>query len=260
MTSTATCPICTSGTAEEFLRRDRVAVHQNLVVNTAAAARDLGVGSLSMCACGNCGFVFNADFDAGLLDYGQRYDNTQTLSPTFAAHVDDRVRHLVESCGVRGATIVEVGCGKGDFLKRLVQADGGNSGWGFDPTYDGPDSLFDGRVRFRREFYDERQSPIRADIVICRHVIEHIQQPLALLQKVRRALADTPQARVFFETPCVEWILDQQVTWDFFYEHCSLFSRSSLTRAFVFRLRTPQTFSKGNTCGWKPSHRNNLRA
>jgi hypothetical protein len=37
---------------------------------------------------------------------------------------------------------------------------------------------------------------------------------------------------VFFETPCVEWILRNRVIWDFFYEHCSYFSASSLQYAF----------------------------
>jgi hypothetical protein len=36
---------------------------------------------------------------------------------------------------------------------------------------------------------------------------------------------------VFFETPCVEWILRNRVPWDFFYEHCSLFTRGSLSLA-----------------------------
>jgi hypothetical protein len=37
---------------------------------------------------------------------------------------------------------------------------------------------------------------------------------------------------VFFETPCVEWILHHRVLWDFFYEHCSLFTATSLSLAF----------------------------
>lgn len=42
----------------------------------------------------------------------------------------------------------------------------------------------------------------------------------------------SPKARVFFETPCVEWILGRRVIWDFFYEHCSLFTAESLGHAF----------------------------
>jgi hypothetical protein len=36
---------------------------------------------------------------------------------------------------------------------------------------------------------------------------------------------------VFFETPAVEWIFRGEVFWDFFYEHCSLFSAASLAFA-----------------------------
>lgn len=40
------------------------------------------------------------------------------------------------------------------------------------------------------------------------------------------------EQKIFFETPCVEWILENGVLWDFFYEHCSLFTANSLTTAF----------------------------
>ena len=69
-------------------------------------------------------------------------------------------------------------------------------------------------------------------MVVCRHVIEHIPQPLSILQSVRAALTSSPDARVFFETPCVEWILRNRVIWDLFYEHCSLFTAQSLALAF----------------------------
>jgi hypothetical protein len=45
-------------------------------------------------------------------------------------------------------------------------------------------------------------------------------------------LSQTRDTRVFFETPSVEWILRHQVVWDFFYEHCSLFSLASLSKTF----------------------------
>ena len=69
-------------------------------------------------------------------------------------------------------------------------------------------------------------------MIVCRHVIEHIPNPLDLLHTIRQALANSPQARVFFETPTVEWILRNHVIWDFFYEHCSYFTVASLTTAF----------------------------
>lgn len=228
------CPVCESAAVVPFLRRDLVPVHQNLVVADADAARRVARGVLDMVVCRDCGFVFNRAFDASLLAYGHDYDNTQSCSPCFEAYLDGLVADMVERQGVRRSTVVEVGCGKGLFLKKLVAAPGAdNRGVGFDPSYVGPQSILDGRLTFSCRFYDEQCADVAADVVVCRHVIEHVATPLALLRAVRAALAKAPAARVFFETPCVEWILDNRVIWDFFYEHCSLFTASSLKLAFA---------------------------
>ena len=230
--SVTQCPICSTPSAEPFLVRDPVAVHQNLLVSTEAGARALNRGRLALHACTGCGFVFNAAFDAALLSYGAAYDNTQSCSPAFQAYVDDLADHMVAERGVQNCRIVEIGCGKGAFLRALVERDPGNRGVGFDPSYLGPDSDLEGRVRFERRFYDESCADVEADVVVCRHVIEHIPDPVALLRGIRAAVGSRP-ARLFFETPCVEWILANEVIWDFFYEHCSYFTTGSLSAAFT---------------------------
>jgi SAM-dependent methyltransferase len=156
--------------------------------------------------------------------------------------MDELARHLVEDRGVRGKRIVEIGCGKGAFLQRLVSYPGaGNLGFGFDPSYAGPDTDLGGRLVFHRRLHGPDSSAVAADVIICRHVIEHVADPVALLQSARAALGAVDRARVFFETPCVSWILRNQVVWDFFYEHCSLFTADSLSTAFEaagFRVET----------------------
>jgi SAM-dependent methyltransferase len=160
------------------------------------------------------------------------YENDQTCSPAFSEHVTTLAKYLLEERGVKNSQIVEVGCGTGYFLKKLIEGDPGNVGHGFDPSYRGPQEADGGRLSFHKRYYDGTCARIQADVVLCRHVIEHVPDPLALLGAIRDALAESPAARVFFETPCVEWILKNQVIWDFFYEHCSYFSPSSLATAF----------------------------
>jgi hypothetical protein len=126
---------------------------------------------------------------------------------------------------------VEVGCGKGGFLRMLMARHAGSEGVGFDPSYLGPDSDLDGRLRFERRFYDSSCAWPDTDVIVCRHVIEHIADPVGLLRTVRQTVGSSG-TRVFFETPCVEWILENQVVWDFFYEHCSYFSAGALRHAF----------------------------
>ncbi len=186
-----------------------------------------------MQCCRNCGFVFNGAFDESMMDYGAKYDNTQNCSIAFNDYVNGLVEHLIHDEQVQNKRIVEIGCGKGAFIRRLVEDENAsNTGIGFDPTYTGPLSDLDGRLAFKRSFYDELAATEQADVVVCRHVIEHVPDPLTLLNSMRHALAGSPNARVYFETPCVDWILSQEVIWDFFYEHCSLFTPASLKTAF----------------------------
>lgn len=230
--SRQTCPVCGSAQLREFLRRERVPVHQNLLCRTEEDARGIPRGTLAMNLCTGCGFIFNAEFDLSLLQYGEEYENTQTFSPAFLAYVDDLAGRIVDGHRIRNSTIVELGCGKGTFLTRLLEREPSNRGIGFDPSYVGPDEILGGRGVFRREFYGPETDVQQPDAVVCRHVIEHVPEPLEFLRSLRAALEDAPGAAVFFETPCVEWILRNRVVWDFFYEHCSLFTAESLAGLF----------------------------
>lgn len=224
------CPICSTPSHRPFLSRPRVPIHQNRIVNTAEQARAVSSGELQLHACAACGFVFNAAFDARFLSYGASYDNTQTYSSTFGKYVQTRVNRVAQSLNEVGGRIVEIGCGTGDFLRAVVERHASSVGVGFDPSYSGPEIDLGGRLQFERRLYDETCGGRQADLVMCRHVIEHIPDPVGLLRVVRRTLG-SDHGRVFFETPCVEWILRKQVVWDFFYEHCSYFSAASLRLA-----------------------------
>jgi SAM-dependent methyltransferase len=227
------CPVCDSTALNEFLFRGQVPVHQNLLMPDEAAAVNIPRGDLALVVCESCGFIFNRAFDPQKIMYGAEYENTQACSPSFNEYLDGLVRHMVSERGVRNCHIVEVGCGNGLFLRKLVTYEGaGNRGYGFDPSYTGEASELDGRLTFATRYYDSECADVPADVIVSRHVIEHVPRPLELLRDIKKALRHAPSARLFFETPCVEWILRNRVIWDFFYEHCSYFTAASLTTAF----------------------------
>lgn len=225
------CPACNFPDTVIFLKRDSGPVHQNLVLRTRSEALQLTRTELVLSICHNCGFVFNVSFDESLLSYGQNYDNCQFNSRHFKAYIEGRIRELVENRGLRDKQIVEIGCGKGEFLRALVSYPGsGNTGIGYDPSYLGPLEVLGGRIKFKKEYYGVETDSQPADVVVCRHLIEHIENPLTFLENVRRSIKDTEESRLFLETPCVDWILTNSVIQDFFYEHCSLFTEYSLGR------------------------------
>jgi SAM-dependent methyltransferase len=233
MNAPAKCPICDSGPPKDFLFRGQVPVHQNLLMRDQSSATDAPRGDLALCVCEDCGFIFNRAFDPAQPLYGEDYENSQACSPSFNEYLDGLVRHMILERGVRDCQIVEAGCGNGLFLRKLVTYQGsGNRGYGFDPSYRGAPVDLGGRLNFATRYYDAECAGIPADVVVCRHVIEHVPRPLDLLRDVRNALGEASTPRLFFETPCAEWILRNQVIWDFTYEHCSYFTAQSLTTAF----------------------------
>src|SRR5690606_527096 len=153
-----------------------VPVHQNVLFDTQEEATSIPKGGLSIVVCQNCSFVFNSNFSSSLMNYDQDYENTQSYSSLFEEYINDSVRYLVHERGLSNKKVVEVGCGKGIFLKKLVEQ-GNNIGIGFDPSYVGPLEELSGRLTFYKEFFDENSINISPEFVICRHVIEHLDSP-----------------------------------------------------------------------------------
>ena len=70
------------------------------------------------------------------------------------------------------------------------------------------------------DFYTEKYLDQRADLIVCRHVLEHIPDPDAFIAQVRQAVGDK-RSVVFFEVPNALWTLQRGGIWDVIYEHCS---------------------------------------
>jgi len=225
------CPVCGAFGGTVFLHRQGVPVHQNLLQGDARSARAISFGELEMTVCNSCGFVFNRAFDPAKLSYGGDYDNDQSGSPRFQRHMESIADDLLMEKGLRNSRIVEVGCGQGQFLRLLVDNPYNNTAIGFDPSYTGPQEALQGRVKFVPRNFDQTAEGVKADVVVCRHVIEHVADPVDFLKALRIAIDES--SRIYLETPDVDWILNNRVVWDFFYEHCSMFSPESLSTALA---------------------------
>lgn len=226
------CPVCNSKNTELFFSRKNVPTNQNFLISEKKSALNITTEDLELHICNDCSFIFNQKFQLSKVHYGNLYENSQDVSPLFEEYLTKLAKNLIFEKNVKNSTIVEVGCGKGAFLKKLISFDDcNNTGYGFDPSYTGND-LESENLKFVKKFYDSDSTNIKADVVICRHVIEHIPNPVELLKTVRDTLSKSKNPRVFFETPDVNWILKNHVIWDFFYEHCSYFNPNSIRTAF----------------------------
>jgi SAM-dependent methyltransferase len=226
------CPVCTSAQTEVVLERSGFPDMQNAVYRDRTEAQAAPRGDIRLAVCRTCGFVFNAAFDGERVAYGIGYDNAIPDSPAFRAHLERRSDVVAEAVS-SNAQVVDVGCGDGAFLKAIVERRPSIIGIGIDAAYAGPLTHGD-RLRFERRFFGGSAESVEADALVCRHVIEHLPDPLEFLRAVHAGLvARSPRARVFFETPALEWILEQGAIWDVFYEHCNYFSEGALRRLFT---------------------------
>jgi SAM-dependent methyltransferase len=229
----ATCKSCSSTNLAVFYQLKDVPVNSCLLFDNRQDALNYPRGELALGFCGQCGFISNLRFNSQLARYTEGYEEQQSFSPRFNAFARDLATRLIERHDLRNKTVVEVGCGKGDFLLLLCDL-GSNRGIGIDPTYvpGRNNGLASERVTFIRDFYSERYAQYTGDMVCCRHTLEHIPDTAAFMQTVRRALGNKTGTIVFFELPDVERVLRECAFWDIYYEHCSYFSLGSLARLF----------------------------
>jgi SAM-dependent methyltransferase len=227
------CPVCGSIEVSSFFEVSDMPIHIGILWPSELQARGCPRGDIKLAFCRSCGFIWNTAFDPTLLEYSERYDNSLHYSPSFQEYAHSLAESLIERYNIRNKNVIEIGCGKGDFLALLCEL-GGNQCVGFDPSYEEQPShrRLANQLTFVKDFYSESYASYEADLICCRYVFEHIPQPAEFLSMVRRTIGDRVNTVVYFEVPNVSLILRDLSVWDIIYEHCSYFCSSALVKVF----------------------------
>ena len=228
------CPSCAGKQIRVFHEIRDVPVNSVMNCHTREQSLSFPRGDILLGLCGQCGFIYNTAFEAEKVRYATGCEESQGYSPTFNAFAEKLARGLVDKYRLQNKKIIEIGCGKGQFLKLLC-AMGNNAGIGFDPVYipgRDDDELPGQNIEFIKDYYSEKYADFQGDFICCRMTLEHISDTAAMVRTVRKSIGDRPDTIAFFQVPDVTRILQDCAFEDIYYEHCSYFSPGSLARLF----------------------------
>lgn len=231
------CPACAGREWMPVLALRGVPTNSCLMLDSPEEARAYPRGDIELVFCEGCGFVFNRALDPSLTEYSDRYEPTQAYSPTFQRFHRALADRLAGALDLRGKTVVEVGCGQGEFL-HLLCGSAGCRGVGFDPCLDGrrADVVGEraGGVELVGDFFSDASiEGLTADVLLSKMTLEHIPAAGRFFRLAERvAEASAPGMRLFIQIPESERIFRDLALEDVYYEHCNYFTEVSLAGLF----------------------------
>ena len=228
-----TCPACNQATMNIFYQVPAVPTNSCILLDSEDEAVNFPTGEVKLGHCPSCGFIYNTAFDIQKTEYSGRYEETQAYSGTFNKFHKALAERLIEKHDLNDKDVMEIGCGKGEFLMLLAEL-GNNRGVGVDPgvhieRISGPAAE---RMTFIPDFYSEKYADHKVDFLACKMTLEHIPEAEDFISTVRRGLGDQHDAVVFFQIPEALRILRLCSFEDIYWEHCAYFTPGSLARLF----------------------------
>jgi hypothetical protein len=224
------CRCCHSTGLAPFYDVPGIPVTSNLLAPTREQALQLPRGDLRLAACAACGFITNTAFDPATQQHSARYEATQGFSATFNTFAKKLAERWARDYLKPGQTALEIGCLIGEFTRLLHEVSGCNA-IGIDPVLEkasDPGSA----VRLIPDYYSEKYADLPADLVVCRHTLEHLAGVGDFVRMIRQVIGERRETVVAIEVPDTLPILQHGAFWDLYYEHCSYFTPGSLARLF----------------------------
>lgn len=189
-------------------------------------ATDQGI-TLTISQCARCGLVQSA---TSPVPYFREVITAATLSGKSRQARLSLMREFIQTYGLAGRKIIEIGSGKGEMLEVIEEA--GAQAWGLEAS---PSAVAVGRAAGRRLClgYIGDTSLISEgpfDGFICLNYLEHLPEPGIAIQNI--AANTTAEAFGLATVPNLEYLLQTKCFYEFVADHLSYFTASTLRSAF----------------------------
>jgi len=218
------CIACRKALPEKplFVLEDAPASAQD-IPDAKEVKNDQGV-TLKLYRCATCGLV---QFGCAPVSYYRDVIRAGGFSTTMTGLRRDQYRHLIETYHLEGKKFLEVGCGRGEFLKVLTEFPVQVYGMEHRPDLVGI-AQSEG-LRVWQEF-PEQEDQIFAkgpfDVFLSFNFLEHQPRPDVMLRAIYRNLAEDGMGLV--TVPALEYIVEQGSYYELIRDHIAYYSFDTL--------------------------------
>lgn len=219
------CRICQSADLAQVLHYAQTPRNIERLLTTDELARDSAV-ELHVARCDNCGHVqLTEQLQA---DYYEDYLMSHSHAKKMQEFQRKQASEFLDHFGLREGRIFEAGCGDGQFSAILREM--GSEVLANDPSDKALDACREKGLDtiggyVTRGAFPELHGTF--DAVIARQVLEHVPDPNDFLEELRNLLK--PGGVGLIEVPSLEQALEHDRFFDFFPDHLSYFSDTTLT-------------------------------
>jgi len=229
----SSCPVCGSLRSKVFYEVSDVPASCNILWASKDAAINCPKGHLRLAFCLVCTFITNAALEPEKNQYGFLYDNSLFYSPHFQNFAKEMATNLIQRYNLHNKTIVEVGCGKVDFLSLFCEL-GNNTGLRYNPAQSQGQTKDQNRTDSTDSIpsFDKLNESLKVDFVFSYHELEHLNYPKSFLIALRQMISNNSHTKFFFAVPNAQKSFEEGDYTDIIYEHVSYFTIPSLYSLF----------------------------
>lgn len=219
-----TCRVCGGRLFSEpllaFKNMPKAAQH---LPDATTVANDRGC-DLDIFQCSHCGLV---QLHHEPVPYWREVIRATAFSQEMGEFRKEQFKAFVEQYGLAGKKIVEIGCGKGEYLTLMQGAGASVAGTEFGET--SATHCIQAGMRVERLFVEGpeiklQDAPFDAFFIL--NFLEHLADPNSTLQGIRANLAD--HAIGLIEVPNFDMILKKKLFSEFIADHLFYFTRETL--------------------------------
>lgn len=223
------CPVCYHAVASPFFDGGNQPLATLGWPTTAEAATEMPPHRQDFVLCPNCTHVWNRSFSYEDIPYEHNPNLMFNKGNIWKGHLAN-TRDLLLAHLPPSPTVVDIGCGEGHFVRGLAEARQHEGRFlGFDPNATRETGQ---GLEFHARYFDplDDMAAFAPDAVVIRHVLEHLTDPAALVERLAWGASGLgKEVWLFAEMPCIDRVFETGRLADFFYEHPSHFT----TRSFL---------------------------